>query len=195
MNKILDNRTVIALLAALNLFAFTYFSFSLEAEVFAQQRGTISIDRATALPLVNAKGNQVKVIINYSIGDQSLLGQRINALMGIYDRPNGTLIKLSSFPNGFILNSTQGTVYLASTLTDPKIQNITTLVTLTNADKSEEYSNVVRSDLDMTAILPKSIPTLNETLVPPPSAPPPSAVSAGENQEETPSNDDESNSD
>jgi hypothetical protein len=181
MNKFMDNRMVIAgLLASINLFAFTYFSFSLEAEVFAQQRATISIDRATALPLVNAEGNQVKVIINYSIGDQSLLGQRINAVMGIYDRPTGSLIKLTSFPNGYILNNTQGTIYLASTLTDPKIQNITTLVTLTDADKSEKYSNDVRSDLDMRAILPTSLPAFVS---------PPSAGSTGDNQEDTTSND------
>lgn len=71
-------------------------------ELFAQQRGTISIDQAVALPLTTAEGNQVKVVINYDIKDQSLVGQRLNAIMGINDRQNGTLIKLSSFPNGFI---------------------------------------------------------------------------------------------
>lgn len=111
MNKFVDNRTVIAgILASINLLAFTYFSFSSEAELFAQQQGTISIEQATALPLVNAEGNQVKVVINYSIGDESFLGQRINAVMGIYDRINGSLIKLTSFPNGFILNNTEGTI-------------------------------------------------------------------------------------
>ena len=70
---------------------------------------------------------------------------------------NGTLIKLSSFPDGFILNNTAGTIQLASTLTDPKIQNISTIVTLTNAVKSEKYSNDVRSDLDLRAILPTSL--------------------------------------
>jgi hypothetical protein len=190
MNKILDNRTVIAgLLAAINLFAFTYLSFSSEAEVFAQQRGTITVDRATALPLINAEGNQVKVIVNYSIGDQSVLGQRINAVMGIYDRPTGSLIKLTSFPKGFILNSTEGAIQLASTLTDPKIQNISTIVTLTNDEKSEKYSNDVRSDLDLRTILPASLPSLNETL-----APPSSAGASGENQEDTTPGDD-SNSD
>jgi hypothetical protein len=184
MNKILDNKTVIAgLLAAINLFAFTYFSFSSEAELFAQQRGTISIDQATALPLVNAEGNQVKVIINYSIGDESILGQRINAVMGIYDRPNGTLIKLTSFPNGFILNNTEGTIQMASTLTDPKIQNISAIVTLTNAEKFEKYSNDVRADLDTRTILPTSLPALNETFVP--RAAPPSEESIEENQEDS----------
>jgi hypothetical protein len=134
----------------------------------------------------------VKVVINYSIGDESFLGQRINAVMGIYDRLNGSLIKLTSFPDGFILNNTEGTIQLASTLTDPKIQNLSTIVTLTNAEKSEKYSNDVRSDLDLRSILPVSlpVPTLNETLSPPS----PSAESIGKSQEEAPSNDD-SNSD
>jgi hypothetical protein len=64
-------------------------------EIFAQQRGTISVDRAMALPLTTAEGNQVKVRINYSIGDESLVGQRVNAIMGIYDRLNGYYIHIT----------------------------------------------------------------------------------------------------
>ena len=76
----------------------------------------------------------------------------------------------------------------------------------------KSHSNDVRADLDMKAILPTSIPALNETSAPPPSpplltsapppspplltsAPPPSAEANEENQEDTPSNDDEANSD
>jgi hypothetical protein len=59
--------------------------------------------------------------------------------MGIYDRMNGTLIKLSSFPYGIILNNTAGTIQLASTLTDPMIQNLSTIVTLTNVQKTEKF--------------------------------------------------------
>ena len=47
---------------------------------------------------------------------------------------------------------------MASTLTDPKIQNISTIVTLTNEEKTEKYSNDVRSDLDLSAVLPTSLP-------------------------------------
>jgi hypothetical protein len=149
------------------------FSLSSTVDLFAQQRSTISVIQATALPLVNTEGNQVKLIINYSIGDESIVGQRINAQMGIYDRINGSLIKLSSFPDGIILNNTAGTIQLASTLTDPKIQNISTIVALTNEEKTEKYSNDVRSDLDLRAILPTSLSelTLNETLAPPPTLP------------------------
>ena len=175
-----------------------YVCFSLFSteDLFAQQRGTISVLQATALPLVNSEGNQVKVVINYSMVNESFLGQRINAVMGIYDRINGSLIKLTSFPDGFILNNTQGTIQLASTLTDPKLQNISTIVTLTNAEKSEKYSNDARSDLDLSSILPTSlpVPALSEILAPtPPPLPPPSSGSTGDNQEEAPS-DDNSNS-
>ncbi len=197
MNKFVDNKTVITSFLVLALIYFP----STSVDLFAQQRGNISVTQATALPLVNAEGNQVKLIIKYSMGDESIVGQRINAQMGIYDRINGTLIKLSSFPDGFILNNTAGTIQLASTLTDPKIQNISTIVTLTNTEKTEKYSNDARSDLDLRSILPTSlpVPTLNETLAPPPSPPPPplpqlppaSAESNGDDDVDSSSNSDE----
>jgi hypothetical protein len=190
MNKLVDSRkTVAGSIALMYLSAFIWFSSSLE-ELFAQQQGTISVVQATALPLINTEGNQVKLIINYSIGDESIVGQRINAQMGIYDRMNGTLIKLTSFPDGFVLNSTEGTIQMASTLTDPKIQNISTIITLTNEAKTEKYSNDIRSDLDLSAILPTVLPgiTLNETLTAPPPPAPPSASSA---EDDSDSNSDE----
>ena len=193
MNKFVDNKTVITSFLVL---ALIYFPLSSAVDLFAQQRGNISVTQATALPLVNAEGNQVKLMINYSMGDESIVAQ-----MGIYDRINGTLIKLSSFPDGFILNNTAGTIQLASTLTDPKIQNISTIVTLTNTEKTEKYSNDARSDLDLRSILPTSlpVPTLNETLAPPPSPPPPplpqlppaSAESNGDDDVDSSSNSDE----
>jgi hypothetical protein len=168
----MKNKAVtVGFLALIYLLPSIWFSSS-SVELFAQQQGTISVVQATALPLVNTEGNQVKVVLNYSIGDESIVGQKINAVMGIYDRINGTLIKLSSFPDGIILNNTAGTIQMASTLTDPKIQNISTIVTLTNEEKTQKYSNDVRSDLDLRAILPTSLAALNETLVPPPPSPP-----------------------
>lgn len=133
-------------------------------ELHAQQRGTISVDRAVALPLTTAEGNQVKVLVNYDIEDESLIGQRVNAIMGIYDRETGSLIKLSSFPNGFVLNNTEGTTQLATTLTDNILQNISAVVTLTNADKSEKYTNDVRADLDLRTILPTTLPSILEDI-------------------------------
>jgi len=192
MNKLVDSRkTVASSIALMYLSAFIWFSSS-SGELFAQQQGTISVVQATALPLINTEGNQVKLIINYSIGDESIVGQRINAQMGIYDRINGTLIKLTSFPDGFVLNSTEGTIQMASTLTDPKIQNISTIVTLTNEEKTQKYSNDVRSDLDLSAILPIALPgiTLNETLAAPP-PPAPSSASSAEDDPDSSSDEDQ----
>lgn len=188
MNKFVDNKTVITSFLVL---ALIYFPLSSAVDLFAQQRGNISVTQATALPLVNAEGNQVKLIINYSIGDESIVGQRINAQMGIYDRINGTLIKLSSFPDGFMFNNTAGTIQLASTLTDPKLQNISTIVTLTNEEKTEKYSNDVRSDIDLSAVLPTTLPALNETLPPPPQSPSPPSIADTDGT----SSDDDSSSD
>jgi hypothetical protein len=100
------------------------------------------------------------------MGNESFLGQRINAEMGIYDRINGSLVKLTSFPIGFILNNTEGIIQMASTLTDPKIQNISIIIILTNEEKSEKYSNDIGSDLDLRSILYTSLPplVLSETL-------------------------------
>ena len=190
------NKPIFTVFLVTTIYLLSFISFSLFSgvDLHAQQRGNISVIQATALPLVNSEGNQVKLIINYSIGDESIVGQRINTQMGIYDRVNGTLIKLSSFPDGFILNNTAGTIQLASTLTDPKIQNISSIVTLTNEEKTEKYSNDVRSDLDLSAVLPTSLPALNETLPPaasPALPPPPIADTGGTSSDD----DSDSNSD
>lgn len=155
MKKSLANVSVIVgFVAVFNLIIASYSLLSTEDELFALENSTISVDQATALPLTTGEGNQVKVMINYSMGDESVIGQRINAVMGIYDRENGSLIKLTSFPDGFIINNTKGTTQLASTLPDSNIQNISAIVALTNLEKSEKYSNDVRTDLDLRTILP-----------------------------------------
>jgi hypothetical protein len=80
---------------------------------------------------------------------------------------------------------------MAST-TDLKIQNISTIVTLTNEAKTEKYSNDIRSDLDPSAILPTALPgiTLNETLATPP-PPPPSSASSAEDDSDSNSDEDQ----
>ncbi|MGC2308716.1 MAG: hypothetical protein WA461_09945 [Nitrososphaeraceae archaeon] len=185
MNKTLSHLSVITgSIVVLNLIIYSYSSSPLERELFAQSRSTISINQANALPLTTTEGNQVKVIINYSIGDKSVVGQRINAIMGIYDRETGSLLKLSSFPNGFIINNTEGTTQLATTLIDLNIKNISAIITLTNAEKSEKYSNDVRADLNLRTILPTTLPSLQENI-----SPLPSEQSDEEEQENIPSND------
>jgi hypothetical protein len=184
MNKIIFDMADAKFVVVISL-TIVFFLLTLSGgELLAQQRGTISIDRAVALPLTTAEGNQVRVVVNYELKDESLLGQRVNAIMGIYDRQTGSLIKLSSFPNGFVLNNTKGITQLATTLTDNVIQNISAIVTLTNADKSEKYTNDVRADLDLRTILPTTLPPLLEEI--PPSQPE-DDTGGGEEEEDSPS--------
>ena len=184
MNKIIFDMADAKFVVVISL-TIVFFLLTLSGgELLAQQRGTISVDRAVALPLTTAEGNQVRVVVNYELKDESLLGQRVNAIMGIYDRQTGSLIKLSSFPNGFVLNNTKGITQLATTLTDNVIQNISAIVTLTNADKSEKYTNDVRADLDLRTILPTTLPPLLEEI--PPSQPEDDA-GGGEEEEDSPS--------
>jgi hypothetical protein len=154
MNKVKFNQPIITICLIMSSCVLVVSGEKLSA----QERGTLSVDRAVALPLTTAEGNQVKVSVKYDIEDESLIGQRVNAIMGIYDRQTGSLIKLSSFPNGFILNNTEGTTQLATTLTDNILQNISAVVALTNADKSEKYTNDVRTDLELRTILPTTLP-------------------------------------
>lgn len=184
MNKIIFDMTDAKFVVVISLTIVFFLVTISGVELLAQQRGTISVDRAVALPLTTAEGNQVRVVVNYELKDESLLGQRVNAIMGIYDRQTGSLIKLSSFPNGFVLNDTKGITQLATTLTDNVIQNISAIVTLTNADKSEKYTNDVRADLDLRTILPTTLPPLLEEI--PPSQPEDDA-GGGEEEEDSPS--------
>lgn len=85
--------------------------------------------------------------------------------MGIYNREISSLIKLSSFPNGLTLNNTEGTTQLATTLTDNTIKNISTIIALINAEKSEKYSNDAMIDLNLRTILPNTLPPLQSNLL------------------------------
>ena len=184
MNKIIFDMADAKFVVVISLTTVCFLLTLSGGELLAQQRGTISVDRAVALPLTTAEGNQVRVVVNYELKDESLLGQRVNAIMGIYDRQTGSLIKLSSFPNGFVLNNTKGITQLATTLTDNVIQNISAIVTLTNADKSEKYTNDVRADLDLRTILPTTLPPLLEAI---PSSQPEDDAGGGEEEEDSPS--------
>jgi hypothetical protein len=184
MNKVIFSMTFTAkpvIIVSLTIMGFLLIVSGEES--LAQQRGTISVDRAVALPLTTTEGNQVRVVVNYELEDESLLGQRVNAVMGIYDRQTGSLIKLSSFPNGFILNNTKGTTQLATTLIDDVLQNVSAIVTLTNADKSEKYTNDARADLNLRTILPTTLPPLLEDIP----ASQPEETNAEEEGEDSPS--------
>ena len=115
---------------------------------FAQgtQGITISAGNSSFSPLTNTDANQLRVNIDYSVEDESLQNQVINAVMAVF-APNGTLLKTTSFPTGFTAQSDGGTETLRTTFQDKSLTSVTANVTLTDLTKSRSISNVVTTIL------------------------------------------------
>jgi hypothetical protein len=90
----------------------------------------------------NNKERQIKVIVNYTAAPSiPIINKTINAEMKVY-APNGTLIKTSSFRNGFIVKHS-GTAQLATAIKDNRIQQLTAVVQFMTKDKLQPLSNSV----------------------------------------------------
>src|SRR5919109_1284623 len=112
------------------------------------QEITLTVYNSSFGSLTSGGGNQVSVFANYKLNDDSIAGQTINAVMEVY-APNGTLIRTSSYPQGFIAQSSGGVEGLETTIRDTTLQNVTANVTFTSADKTEALSNNLRVDLNL----------------------------------------------
>ena len=108
----------------------------------------IVLNSGTFMPLSSAPGNQVKVGVNFTTLDSTLIGNTINAVMKVY-APNTTAIKSTSFPNGFIANSS-GTEEIKTTIIDNSTQNVTAVVQFTDTTKTIPLSNPVQIGLNLT---------------------------------------------
>jgi hypothetical protein len=127
---------------------------SYNAFAYHGQEVLLALDSAQFIPRLNTtEGSQVKVLVNYTVNDPSIVNQTINAVMNVYTS-NGTLVKTSSFPAGFTANKF-GTQQLATTIKgNPNpIQNITAVITITNAAKLIPLSNSSTVKLNLGQIL------------------------------------------
>jgi hypothetical protein len=77
----------------------------------------------------------------------------MNAIMRVYSS-NGRLIKISSFPKGFVIKSTTGQTQLATTLTNNTVKNVKADAVFTDAAKSANFSNPLNIDLDLGQKIP-----------------------------------------
>lgn len=112
----------------------------------------ISLNDFYMLPLTTGEGNRLKVVVSYNIYDPSLIGKRIKAVMGVYSS-NGSLVKISSFPDGFVANNTEGTTQLATTL-DENLKNVTAIITYTDVNKTQKISQAINLNAALESILP-----------------------------------------
>ena len=113
------------------------------------------LNYAHFLPLTsNNQTHQVKVVVNYTVTDPSIINNKnMNAVMHVY-APDGRLIKISSFAKAFIINSTSGQSKLATTITNNTLKNVKVNVIFTDAEKNANFSE----PLDVNLSLGQKIP-------------------------------------
>jgi hypothetical protein len=123
-------------------------TFTQSAFAYHGQEAVLSLNNATYTSLTTGPGNQVKVLANYNIQNSSIVGQTINAVMKLYTL-NGTLIKTSSYPSGFVAQDTNSIAELKTTVEDPAIHGVIANITLTNAAKTEAISNGISTTVNL----------------------------------------------
>lgn len=113
---------------------------------------TLSLDRAQYIPLSplsDSPGNQVKMLLDYTIDDPSALAEdTVSAVMEVYAE-NQTLLRTSSLPEPIVLNDSEGTIQLATTFDDPTLQNITARALLTDGQKINPISDPIEANLGL----------------------------------------------
>jgi hypothetical protein len=113
---------------------------------------TLSLDRAHYIPLSplsDSPGNQVKMLLDYSVQDPSALAEdTVSAVMEVYAE-NQTLLRTSSLPEPIVLDDSEGSIQLATTFDDPTLQNITARALLTDGQKINPLSDPIEASLGL----------------------------------------------
>jgi hypothetical protein len=117
----------------------------------------ITSDNAHFISLSPGLGNQVGMFVSYTIDDSSIEDEVINAVMKVY-ASNGTLVKTSSYPAGFVAQNLGGKAELKTTLPDQTIKSVTANVMFTDLEKTEIISNQLTANLNLTTTTPPTTP-------------------------------------
>lgn len=134
-------------------------SFSLENKnnLIKESYGIIQtfpmeIDYAHFISPLN-QDNQVKVLLKSltTTDTTGLNNKTINAVMKIYSI-NGTLLKTSSYPQGFNYNSTES-IKLATNIADKSIDTVTAVIQLTNLEKTQPLSDPLTIKLGLGQVI------------------------------------------
>ena len=106
---------IVILLSAIS--AFVLYQVLNDVRVMAQNENgndiSISLEKASYVQ-TNKTASKLNVLVNYDVEKKTLRDERINGVMKIY-ASNGTLVKYSSFPSGFLANKS-GVVEFKTTL-------------------------------------------------------------------------------
>lgn len=118
-------------------------------ESFSQKDGSIDISvvNSSFIPLTNTNANQVKVNVEYTLEDEKIQNQIINAVMEVY-ASNGTLVRTST-ASGFTLQSDGGEQVLRTTIHDKSLQSVSIKIVFTDLTKKTPLSNAITDDLKL----------------------------------------------
>ena len=142
MNNICQ-KLIVILLGAISVLAL--YQAPNDRFVMAQNGNDISISLENASYVqLNNTASKLNVLVNYDVENKTLQDERINGVMKVY-ASNGTLVKYSSFPDGFLANET-GVVEFKTTLKDPNLTDIAVNVTMFDIGKKNILSNTITSE-------------------------------------------------
>jgi len=112
----------------------------------------MEIDYAHFISPLN-QDNQVKVLLkSLTTADSAGLNNKtINAVMKVYSI-NGTLLKTSSYPQGFNYNNTES-IKLATNIADRSIETVTAVIQLTNLEKTQSLSDPLTIKLGLGQVI------------------------------------------
>ena len=119
----------------------------LQQSIFANHGKEIDLDFSDAQFLILPEKSmfQVKFTATYSVLDPDMVGKQINGMMQI-TTTNGTIVKISSIPNGFKADKT-GFQQFVTSLPATSTKSITATVLLTDLNKTSALSNSINRDL------------------------------------------------
>ena len=158
LNQINKNFIVFFILLSISsICLFQSFSLENKNNIIKESYGVIQtfpmeIDYAHFISPLN-QDNQVKVLLKpLTTNDTSGLNNKtINAVMKIYSI-NGTLLKTSSYPQGFNYNSTES-IKVATNIADKSIETITAVIQLTNLEKTQPLSDPLTIKLGLGQVI------------------------------------------
>jgi len=145
------------LLSISSIYLFQSFSLENKNNIIKETYGIVQtlpmeIDYAHFISPLN-QDNQVKVLLkSLTTADSAGLNNKtINAIMKVYSI-NGTLLKTSSYPQGFNYNNTES-IKLATNIADKSIETVTAVIQLTNLEKTQSLSDPLTIKLGLGQVI------------------------------------------
>jgi hypothetical protein len=128
-----------------------------EAAITGSNELSLTLERAHFIPLSplsDSPGNQVKMLLDYTIDDPSALADdtTVSAIMEVYVE-NQTLLRTSSLPEPIVIDDSEGPIQLATTLDDNSaLQNITARALITDSQKVNPLSDTIEANMGLGEI-------------------------------------------